>query len=265
MTQNTKQTLIKVGDQIHFGVVGNNLNLTPGQVYIICWDHLTDESYLKEIPSLQLPTRLYIPNSDKKFVKKIISKYNSTDAGNTGVILTGIKGTGKTVLAKKIAIDSGLPIIIFDKKFPPRELPSLMVKLSDHKVCIIIDEIDKYAKQAYHSDDFLLQVFDGISTYGNNIIICTCNDTTDVNEYLLDRCSRIRYYRKFEELSSSMIELILLDRLENTENVKEIVDFIQEKFGLISFDNVASFADEINAFPDESLEELFTDMNISEK
>ena len=260
---NKTQRLIKIGDQIRFTTVGGECALISGATYTAMFDNMQDEVYLEQTPNVSLPSDMYETEQDSKFIKKVLAHYNKAKSGTTGVMLTGLKGSGKTVMAKNMALKSGLPIVILSKKFPPRELTNLMVKLKDEKVCIVIDEIDKLNDRQYDSD-YLLQVFDGISTCGNNLIITTCNNTDDVNEYLLDRCSRIRYYREFGKMSPSMIQKILEERLTNKKIVKKVCDFIVKKFDVSSFDNVAAFAEEINNNPTDTLEELFADMNISE-
>lgn len=258
------QRLIKIGDEIRFTAVGGECELESGKVYTADFERMSDEVFLKEAPALQMPSDLYETLDDAKFINKVLTHYNRSTTGTTGVILAGVKGTGKTVMAKSIAVKSELPIVLLDKKFPPRELTGLMTKLKDEKVCIIIDEIDKLNDRSY-DDDFLLQLFDGISTCGNNLIVATCNNVDDVNEYLLDRCSRIRYYKEFEEMAPSMIQAILENRLDDQKKVKPLTDFIVHTFGLISFDNVAAFAQEVNENPNEKFESLFEDMNLSEK
>lgn len=258
------QRLIKIGDEIRFTAVGGECELEKGKVYTANFDRVSDETYLKSAPTLIMPDDLYETAEDAKFINKVLGHYSRTENGTTGVILAGVKGTGKTVMAKSMAIRSELPIVLLNKNFPPQELTGLMAKLKDERVCIVIDEIDKLNDRSYN-DDFLLQLFDGISTCGNNLIIATCNNTEDVNEYLLDRCSRIRYYKEFEEMSPSMIQAILENRLDDKSEVKPLTDFIVSNFGLISFDNVAAFAEEVNENPDETFENLFEDMNLSGK
>ena len=130
-------------------------------------------------------------------------------------------------------------------------------------MCVIFDEFDKMGEK--YDSDSILRVLDGISSAGKHLILFTCNNVDMVNEYMLDRCGRIRYYREFEEMGPSMISEILTDRLEDKSEVKPLTDFIMANFGLLSFDNIASFADEVNLFPNDTFEELFSDMNISEK
>ena len=58
---------------------------------------------------------------------------------------------------------------------------------------------------ADYDDSFLLQVLDGSDTKGKHMILFTCNDDSEISEYLIDRCSRIRYWREFDEMSPSLI------------------------------------------------------------
>lgn len=264
MENKKTQRLIKLGDQIRFTAVGGECELEKGKVYTAKVDRMTDDVYLEESPDFTMPKNFYETEADAKFINKVLTRFESTLDGTTGVMLAGVKGTGKTVMAKAIAIKSNLPIIIFTKNFPPREVMNFMAKIKDERVCIIIDEIDKLSNRSY-DDDFLLQLFDGIGTCGNNLIISTCNEVEKVNEYLLDRCSRIRYYKEFDEMPPSMVQAILENRLDDKEKVKEVADFVIKTFGLVSFDNVAAFAEEINQNPEDAMESLFADMNLSEK
>lgn len=258
-----KTTLLKVGEDIIFGTSGVDYELKPNTSYTVEYDRYAGAIKMHEIPSINLPKKLYVTKEDEKFINKVIDYNNSKTCGTVGVMLAGEKGTGKTVMAKQIAIKSNMPILIIDKSLNPIYLKSLFSKLESIPVCVIFDEIDKLGDQ--YDDDYMLQVFDGISPTGKILLLCTCNNVDDVNEYLLDRCSRVRYYREFEEMCPSMITSILEDHLTDKSKVGKVTDFIVEKMGLISFDNVASFAEEINNYPNETLEDLFKDMNICEK
>ena len=66
-------------------------------------------------------------------------------------------------------------------------------------------------------------------------------------------------------MGPSRISGIWTDRLNDNSEVGPLTDFIMANFGLLSFDNMASFGDEVNLFPNDAFEELFSDMNISEK
>ena len=255
---------IKAGNKVMFkaSTDGLDYNLEAGKVYTVEMDNWADEITLQVAPDLQMPSKLYITDEDRKFINKTLNYYKKS-SGTTGVMLSGLKGSGKTVTAKIIANESNLPIILIDKGFRPSNLVKLFNKLEHVEVCIIMDEIDKLGED--YNDDYLLRILDGANSCGKKLMLFTCNDDEDVSEYLKDRCSRIRYWRSFNELSSSMIQAILDDKLDDKEEIKPLTDFILENFACISFDNVSSFADEVNEYPKDTFEELFEDMNLSSK
>ena len=256
---------IKVGDKILFKPTTDGLDyeLEAGKVYTLEVDKWSDEISFKTAPDFSMQKKIYETPEDTRFIGKVLNYYNKSEEGTTGVMLSGLKGSGKTVTAKSIALQSNLPIILIDKGFRPSMFIKLFNRLSDTEVCFIFDEIDKIGED--YDDDYLLKILDGANSSGKKLVLCTCNDIDDINEYLLDRCSRIRYWREFDELSASMIQSILEDKLNDKDEIKPLTDFIIENFAVISFDNIASFVDEVNEYPTTTFEELFKDMNLSSK
>lgn len=260
-----ENNFLKVGNKIMFKPVTEGLeyNLEGGKCYTVDFDRYTDEITFASAPDLQMPEKVYETDSESCFINKVLNYHSKSKEGTTGVMLSGLKGSGKTVTAKNIAIKSGLPIILIDKSFRPSWLIKLFNKLANIEVCIILDEVDKLGED--YDDDYLLRILDGANTSGKKLVLCTCNEPEDISEYLKDRCSRIRYWREFTELSASLIQAILEDKLNDKKEVGPLTDFIISNFACVSFDNIASFADEVNEYPTVSFEELFNDMNLSSK
>lgn len=260
-----EKKFLKVGKSINFkfNTEGLECDLTPGMVYSIDVDRYTDAISLEETSGLSLPSKVYCTQRDERFIDKVINSYNLSESGFTGVMLAGLKGSGKTVMAKVIANKSGLPIINIDKNIRPHILRNIVEKLGDTSVCFLFDELDKVL--ADYDDSVLLQVLDGSDTKGKHMILFTCNDDDEISEYLIDRCSRIRYWRKFDEMSPSLIMEVLNDKLNDKKEVKSLTDFIKDNFEVCSFDNIASFVKEANDYPTVTYEELFEDMNLSSK
>lgn len=260
-----EKKFLKVGKSINFkfNTEGLECDLTPGMVYNIDVDRYTDAISLEETSGLSLPSKVYCTPRDERFIDKVINSYNLSESGFTGVMLAGLKGSGKTVMAKMIANNSGLPIINIDKSIRPYILRNLVEKLGDTSVCFLFDELDKVLED--YDDSVLLQVLDGSDTKGKHMILFTCNDDHEISEYLIDRCSRIRYWREFEEMSPSLIMEVLNDKLNDKKEVKSLTDFIKDNFEVCSFDNIASFVKEANDYPTTTFEELFEDMNLSSK
>lgn len=259
---NTESKFIKVGDRIIFQSKTDGLqyDLEPGKVYTVTVDKWSDEIGLQIAPDLTLPSKIYDTEDNTDFIEKVKRSYERTES-TLGVMLAGMKGSGKTITAKILAIKSDLPIIVIDKGFRPSFLNKLFKKLDDTEVCVLMDEVDKLGED--YDDDYLLRILDGVDTCGKKLFIFTANESDDINEYLKDRCSRIRYWKEFEEMSASMIKSILEDRLEDKTKINSLIDFIQNNMGCISFDNVCAFIDEVNAVPNSTYEELFKDMNLS--
>ena len=93
----------------------------------------------------------------------------------------------------------------------------------------------------------------------------TCNDESKINRNLIDRCSRIRYWRKFKETSRETVKQVLEDRVNDKNEIESLLDFIMNNFKCISYDNICSFVDEVNENPTTTFEILFSDMNLSNK
>lgn len=256
---------LKVGKSLSFkfNTEGLECDLEPGKVYNVKIDRFSDSISLEEVDPFILPSKVYITDKDQKFIDKVLKRYKESDAGFTGVMLAGVKGSGKTITAKVIANSSHLPIINIGKNINPYYLTKLVQKLGDTNVCFFFDELDKVLED--YDDSALLQILDGSDTVGKHLILFTCNEQDDISEYLVDRCSRIRYWKEFDELSPSMIQLILEDTLTEKKEAKSLQDFINENFAVKSFDNIMSFVKEVNAFPTDTFEDLFEDMNLTKK
>lgn len=262
--ENNKR-FIKVGEKIVFKPTteGLDYDLEPNKIYTPEIDKWSDEISFKVAPDFIMPNKVYETPDDSSFINKVLNYFNRSEDGTVGVMLSGLKGSGKTITAKNIALKSNLPIILIDKGFRPSLLIKLFNRLTNIDACVLFDEIDKLGDD--YDDDYLLKILDGVNTSGKKLVLCTCNNAKDINEYLKDRCSRIRYWKEFDELSASMIQNILEDQLNDKKEVSPLTDFIISNFAVISFDNIKSFIDEVNEYPTTSFEELFKDMNLSSK
>lgn len=251
---------IKVGERIVNKPTGLDYDLINGKVYNLKWDRYNVMSYFEEDGSLSLPAKVYTTKSDDIFIKRVNTYFQKTSKLSTGVMLSGIKGTGKTVMAKVIAKNSNLPIIIVDEDYPTGRINDFFRKF-ETPVTIIFDEVDKH-----WDTENLLGWLDGVQTNAKKLVLFTCNNEDRVNDYLKDRCSRVRYIRHFEANDNArFLREILQDKGIAEDKIKDTYTFIVNNFGLLSIDNILSFIDEKLSFPELSNEEIFNDMNISSK
>lgn len=251
---------IKVGERIINKPTGLDYDLVNGKVYNLKWDRYNGMSYFEEDGSLSLPSKVYTTKSDDVFIKRVNTYFQKTSKLSTGVMLSGIKGTGKTVMAKVIAKNSNLPIIVVDEEYPTGRINDFFRKF-ETPVTIIFDEVDKH-----WDTENLLGWLDGVQTNAKKLVLFTCNNEDRVNDYLKDRCSRVRYIRHFEANDNArFLREILRDKGIAEDNIEDTYAFIVNNFGLLSIDNILSFIDEKLLFPELSNEEIFNDMNISSK
>lgn len=240
---------------------GLDYSLEAGKVYTLKynWD---DGMYLEVSDNkFMLPDKVFKTASDEKFISKVLNYHKSSNRSTTGVLLTGLKGSGKTVMSKLIAQACDLPIIVVSSDCPTKYLTSFFSKSPNTEVCIVFDEIDKNEK--YWDTEDLLGFMDGITNTGKKLCILTCNSDSRLNEYIMDRCSRIRYVRKFDAMSKENIKSIVEKFV--TDNVDEITNFIHERFKVVSFDNIVSFLEEVNTNVEDTYEDIVTDLNITLK
>lgn len=252
---------IKVGNKIQVKPQGLDYDLTPGKVYDLLYDEFNECSYLQENGNLNMPKQLFKIKGDDRFIKRCITYFNSdVSTETTGVLLSGLKGSGKSVLAKRIAIESNLPIIIVNTQYRLRYLNSFFKNINI-PTCIIFDEFEK--NSYYWPTEQILDFLDGMQSTSKKLVLFTCNRTDKVDDNLIDRTSRIRYWRTYD-LKDNYVFIRELIEDKNLENVDELESFIIKNMKVVSFDNINSFLEEYKLFKDEfSIEEIFNAMNLT--
>lgn len=208
-----------------------------------------------------------IVNEDKVYgdvdtrTDKIMRSFNLAER-NFGVILSGPKGTGKSILARVLAqkaIAAGLPVIVASQSAPgvARFLASI-----EQEVMIIFDEFDKTfaPTEDFDPQEELLPLFDGLNA-GKKLFVITCNDPDELNEFLLNRPGRFHYHFTVGSPSDTEIREYMQDKLlpQYHNSIDEIVNFAQ--IVNITYDYLRAIAFELNqGYP---FQEVLQDLNIS--
>ena len=248
---------IKIGDRLVIKPNGADYDLIPGKVYDLSYDRYACDDIFKENGELSLPSKVYTSKKDEFFKKRVLTYFNNAFTDTTGVMLAGTKGTGKTIMAKVLAKESNLPIIIVDPQYPEHRLIKYFKQIST-PVCILFDEVDKS-----FDTEKMLDFLDGLQKTSKKLVIMTCNNLHKVSEYLQDRCSRIRYLRKYTtDDNLEFLDVLIKDM--GIKNVEEVSKFCRENIRLLSMDNIVAFLNEIKMLEDEdiTLEEIISVMNI---
>lgn len=196
-----------------------NIDTIPFGVYEVDLS-ITGWSLTKIADKFTFNYKLYDIQND--FLKYIIKTYNSTN-GNLGVLMSGTRGSGKSVSSKLLANSLELPIIIV-KSMGDKNEEMFSYLASFNFDCLFF--FDEFEKQFSERDSTILQFMDGIYTSEyRRVFLLTTNHLT-VNENLLSRPSRIRYVRQFGNLAKNIVDEYLEDNLNDKTNKELLLDYI---------------------------------------
>jgi SpoVK/Ycf46/Vps4 family AAA+-type ATPase len=262
------QKFVKNGNRIVPQVEGNIIELQNGKVYNLIYDRYNEVTFLQEDGELNMPSKIYNTEEDTKFMGRVIKYFNHTTSQTTGVLLNGVKGTGKTVMAKLLAIQSNRPIVVVHESTPTSAINDFYKSVKTETV-LIFDEIDK--EDNAWREDGLLRFLDGVQATSKKLVIMTSNDSDKMSRYLFDRCSRIRYIRHFDPSENTKFILDILNDKKVITDHNLIKNFMVANINLLSIDNILSFIEEILLYEDgkalksDDLTYIISDMNITTK
>lgn len=228
----------------------------------------TGQLYLKEMfDKFVFDFKVY--GMQTAFISRVLKTYHNTK-GNLGVLLNGVKGTGKTITAEELCNILELPVILINQNF--KGLNNFLSDICED-VTILIDEYEKVFKGSIDEDDYgydestgdptLLSIMDGVyKTQHRKIFILTTNKSW-LNENMINRPGRIRYVKNFGDLNLAQINEIIDDCLKNKSYREEVVNFLKP-LRIITVDIVKSILSEVNIH-DESPFECCKDFNVEMK
>ena len=195
---------------------------------------------------------------ETEFCEHVIKTFENT-TGNLGIMLTGTKGTGKTVTAKLLANAFKLPVIIV------KDMGGNNQGMIEYFSSFNFDSIlffDEFEKNFSNEDSTILQIMDGVYNIGyRKIFLLTTNQMT-VNENLVGRPSRIRYVKKFGNLDLKTVREYLDDNLKVKEAYQDLVNYI-DTLSISTIDILKSIVNEVNIHGIDGLTKAKEFFNVS--
>lgn len=232
----------KVSESLPVGIYSINLTMTGYHL-----DKYADK--------FVFPYKMYGLQED--FIDHVIKTYNNTE-GNLGIMLTGTKGTGKTVTAKELANKLNLPVIIVKDMGDHNQ--SMIEFLSGIEGdCVLF--LDEFEKNFSESDSTILQIMDGVYNSKYRKVFLLTTNAMSINENMVGRPSRIRYVKKFENLDLEVVNEYLDDVLEVPEARQDLLDFI-DSLTISTIDILKTIVNEVNIHGIEGLKKAKSFFNV---
>lgn len=232
----------RVGDNFYPSNIRDVIKDLEPKIYKVVFDVKSNSCFLQFVDN-QFDFGYKVYGAETKFVNRVYKTYNNTNS-NLGVLLNGVKGTGKSVTAKLICNAMKLPVIIIDQDYEGREVDLIATISQD---CVILcDEFEKvYAGDEDYDNPKVLTLMDGVlSTKGKKLFLFTTNKLY-INNNLKQRPGRIRYIKEFSDLSLEAINEVIDDSLVYKEYREDLVEVLKT-LEIISIDIVKGIISEIN-------------------
>ena len=223
----------------------------PAALFKICLNPRTEELYLEDMPDFVIPDKLYGDVAPR--TERVLNTYRSR-SGSTGVFLTGEKGSGKTLLAKNLAMEAmkvGIPTIIVDKPFPGDKF-NKFIQLIDQECIVVFDEFEKTFDQ--RSQQHMLTLLDGVYNT-KKLFILTSNDKYGIDRHMQNRPGRLFYRFEYTGLSEDYIREFCADANVTPDHIDKIVQ-ICELYNTFTFDMLQALVEEMGRYNENPAEAL---------
>lgn len=248
-----------------FRIYGDDLKTfdkLPAYTYTVKFDK-NSGWFLERHADIEIKETKIYGSHDMKVAKAIDAFYEFNK--NLGIILSGNKGTGKSLFAKQFsikAIEYGIPVIIVDTYVPG--IANYLESIKQEAV-ILFDEFDKTFGGVKSPDGMpdpqteLLTLFDGLGT-GKKCFVITCNDVRGINDYFINRPGRCHYHLRFGYPNNEEVTEYLKDKLKEKyyDQINAVVEF-SNRIDL-NYDCLSAIAFELNH--GIAFKEAIKDLNI---
>jgi hypothetical protein len=229
----------------------------PAGNYVVKEMPMDGPLYLEHIESFEIKGKRY-GDLDKN-TDRILNTFMDRSA-STGVMLAGEKGSGKSLLAKNLAIEGakrlGIPCIVINAPWVGDKFNAFM-QMIEQPCMVLFDEFEK----VYDSDDQekALTLLDGVFP-SKKLFVLTCNDKWRVDQHMRNRPGRLFYMLDYKGLDANFIMEYCNDNLKShlLHHADKLCQ-IASLFAQFNFDMLKATVEEMNRYneaPEDALRML---------
>lgn len=184
---------------------------------------------------------------------RILTSFHSREK-NLGVMLTGTKGSGKTLLTRSISIEGykiGIPTILINDPYRGDRFFQFLSSIEQPTI-VLIDEFEKI----YDAEDQreLLTLLDGVYQ-SKKLFLLTCNDKWKVDSHMRNRPGRIHYLIEFDGLTPDFVEEYCKDTLKDQSQLLSVMN-VCSLFNKLNFDMLQALVWEMNLYGESATQAI---------
>ena len=192
----------------------------------------------------------------------IINAFQQRTGKNTGILMSGMRGTGKSFLlrdtAETLRANYDKPVIVVNRPFHGDALKTLLDNMTESAV-VVFDEFEKtYAKE--ETLNTLLPLFDGTSD-SQHLFLLTTNESLS-SKYFYNRPGRILYHFVYNKLEIDEVVALCEKMLHNKEQHMKHIIMLAKMANIFSYDMLFTIIDELNNNEQLDLNTLLGYLNI---
>lgn len=213
--------------------------------------------YLEATKPLEEPSRIY--GDIRRFADRVVNTF-VVRGKNTGVLLVGAKGTGKSMTLRCLSakcIEKGMPTIIVDGKYVGPEFASFLNSIVQ-PCAVTFDEFEKtYSEEDQNQ---LLSLLDGMQA-SNKLFVFTANNKYKLSEFIKNRPGRVFYNREFRRIDIESVREYCQENMLDYDAKIADVEHVAATVDVFNFDMLQALVEEMNRY-NESARAAIKYMNI---
>lgn len=205
--------------------------------------------YLEIVDDFKFSGKVY--GDIQKRIDRVIHTFMDRPV-NTGVLLSGEKGSGKTLFAKLLSlnlIQKDIITILVNQPLCGEQF-NLFIQSINQPAVVFFDEFEKV--YPFDAQNALLTLFDGVSNT-RKLFVITCNDSYRVVDYFKNRPGRFYYLFNYKGLDRDFIREYVDDNLINKNNMQSLMTLCSS-FTTMNFDMLKALVEEMNRYNENASE-----------